>query len=212
MAQPPGKLFVLSAPSGAGKTSLAKALVDRNDRIRVAVSHTTRPKRPDEEDGVNYHFITETRFKQIDHQDGFIETAVVFGNYYGTSKKAVDTFINSGNLLILEIDWQGARQIRERMPRAVSIFILPPSLNALRDRLRGRAQDDDKIIARRMAEAINESSHYDEFDFLVVNDDFETAVSQIQAITDNNAPELARERQKSNLVGLLSELLSKNKL
>ena len=124
----------------------------------------------------------------------------------------MDTSISSGKRLILEIDWQGARQIRERMPQAISIFILPPSLQALRDRLRGRAQDDETIIAARMAEAINESSHYDEFDFLVVNDDFRTAVSQIQAITDNNAPDLARERQKPKLAGLLSELLSKNKL
>ena len=212
MVGPAGKLFGGAPPSGAGKTSLVRELVRRTDNIGVAVSHTTREKRPEEKDGINYHFVSDDDFRQIAHQDGFIETAVVFGNSYGTSREAVDSIISSGKHLILEIDWQGARQIRQRMPEAISIFILPPSLQTLKDRLQNRAQDDDETISRRMAEAISELSHYDEFDFLIVNDDFETAVDEIQAIIDNMPRKFTRNGQKEKLARLLSELLSKKEL
>lgn len=207
MAKNPGKLYVIAAPSGAGKTSLVKALVDANDNIEVAISHTTRARRPNERDGMNYHFVSLAEFKAIEENAGFVEFACVYDNRYGTSKQAIEPILATGKHLVLEIDWQGAQQIRQSMPDSQSIFILPPTLKALTDRLQERAQDDPHTIAKRMDEAIRELSHFDEFDYLIVNDDFDLALQHLQSITNNTAPELLLSRQKENLRHLLSELL-----
>ncbi|MEO2175691.1 MAG: guanylate kinase [bacterium] len=201
------RLFVIAAPSGAGKTSLVKALVDQSDNIQVSISYTTRAMRPDEVNGVNYHFVTVSEFEKITEQQGFLESAQVFKNRYGTHRQTVDQLLVSGKHLILEIDWQGVQQVKQRMPEAQSIFILPPSMQSLRDRLMKRGQDNQETIESRMAEAISEISHYHEFDYLLVNDDFDTALRQIEAIVQNQATELAISRQKDRLSTLLAELL-----
>lgn len=155
-----GTLFTVSAPSGAGKTSLVRALIDRSDHLRVSVSHTTRAKRPGEEDGVNYHFVSHDTFQDMLKEDAFLEHAQVFANYYGTSRRWVEETLAAGDDVILEIDWQGAQQVRQLMPETVSIFILPPSRDTLRSRLTNRGQDDAATIERRLAEAAREMSHY----------------------------------------------------
>lgn len=203
-----GKLVVIAAPSGAGKTSLVKALIERHDNIDVAVSHTTRNRRPHETDGVNYHFTSVDAFQEMIANDEFIEHAEVFGNFYGTSKAAMDKIKRAGTHVVLEIDYQGAAQIRAQAPEALTIFILPPSLETLQQRLKGRAQDDEATIARRTREAFNEISHYSEFDFLIVNDDFEVALTQIHAIIDHEAQEYSITAQQEALSQLLTELLS----
>ena len=177
-----GKLYIIAAPSGAGKTSLVKAMVQSTPHVRVSVSHTTRGIRPGEQDGVNYHFTTVDRFKEMLGEGVFLEHAEVFGNYYGTSKHWVHEQLSRGEDVILEIDWQGGQQVRKLMPDAVSIFILPPSLEALRERLIGRATDNMEIIDRRMSQAVNEMSHYGEFDYLVINDEFDLALRDLQTI------------------------------
>lgn len=177
-----GTLFIVSAPSGAGKTSLVRALVDGAADIAVSVSHTTRPQRPGEQDGVNYHFVELARFEAMIAEGAFLEHAEVFGNRYGTARETVTRELGAGRDVILEIDWQGARQIRRLMPAAVSIFILPPSHEELERRLRGRGTDDEQTIRRRLNAAMAEMSHYHEYDFLVVNDDFPRAVADLQAI------------------------------
>ena len=178
----PGTLFIVSAPSGAGKTSLVRALIDGTTDIAVSVSHTTRPQRPGEEDGVNYHFVDAGRFEAMVAQDAFLEHAQVFGNRYGTARETVARELDAGRDVILEIDWQGARQVRRLMPESVSIFILPPSHAELERRLRGRGTDGEETIRRRMNAAVAEMSHYHEYEFLVVNDDFPRAVADLQAI------------------------------
>ncbi|OED40536.1 guanylate kinase [Endozoicomonas sp. (ex Bugula neritina AB1)] len=177
-----GKLYIIAAPSGAGKTSLVKAMVQSTPHVRVSVSHTTRGIRPGEQDGVNYHFTTVDRFKEMLGEGVFLEHAEVFGNHYGTSEYWVREQLNRGEDVILEIDWQGGHQVRQLMPDAVSIFILPPSLEALRERLIGRATDDIDIIERRMSQAVNEMTHYAEFDYLVINDEFDLALRDLQTI------------------------------
>lgn len=177
-----GKLYIIAAPSGAGKTSLVKAMVQSTPHVRVSVSHTTREMRPGEQDGVNYHFTTVDSFKEMLAEGVFFEHAEVFGNYYGTSEKWVREQLDKGEDVILEIDWQGARQVCKLMPEAVTIFILPPSLEALRERLTGRGTDDVDIIERRMSQAVSEMSHYDEFDYLVINDEFDLALRDLQTI------------------------------
>ncbi len=202
-----GQVFVIAAPSGAGKTSLVRALVKTNSDIAVAVSHTTRPKRPHEVDGVDYHFVSPADFQALEAANGFVESAQVFGNFYGTSRAAMEAITKQGLHLVLEIDWQGAIQIRQAVPHARTIFILPPSLQALKERLHNRNQDDDHTIAQRMAEAISELSHYHEFDYLVVNDDFDTALEQLKQIFRNEAPELAISEQSVALADLIEDLL-----
>lgn len=200
-----GILYILSAPSGAGKTSLVKSLVSDLPFIRVSVSHTTRPMRPGEEDGVNYHFTARDRFQEMINQGDFFEFAEVFGNFYGTSQAWVQDTLAEGYDLILEIDWQGAQQIRRLMPEAKSIFILPPSQAALRERLQNRGQDNSDVIENRMRQAVSEMSHYVEFDYLIINDDFNQALAELKAIFTAN--QLVLNKQQSKHTELLRELL-----
>ena len=202
------KLFVIAAPSGAGKTSLVKALTDKHKQVTVAVSHTTRNKRPDEQDGINYYFVDKAAFKSMEAEKGFVESALVFGNSYGTSHKEVNRILESGRHLVLEIDWQGATQIRAQLPESESIFIMPPSMAALRERLKSRAQDDDDTIQSRMDEAISEMSHFNEFDHLIINDDFAVALQQIEEITLSGTKNYNLESQSSKYSDLLSDLLA----
>ncbi|MEE8427950.1 MAG: guanylate kinase [Gammaproteobacteria bacterium] len=177
-----GTLYVVSAPSGAGKTSLVKALLDQVDFLSVSVSHTTRACRTGEQDGVDYHFVTPEMFDSMVKERNFLEYAEVFGNYYGTARPDVDRLLGKGTDVLLEIDWQGARQVRAAAPDSISIFILPPSRDALAQRLQSRGQDNAQVIEQRMAQAVDEMSHYQEYDYLVINDDFEAAVQDLWAI------------------------------
>jgi len=199
-----GELFIVSAPSGAGKTSLVDALIRENDSLCVSVSHTTRSKRPKEQDGINYHFIEKSRFQSMLEAGDFLESAEVYGHHYGTSKKWVTEQLEEGLTVILEIDWQGAAQIRAQFPQSCYIFIVPPSLEALTDRLRKRAQDNDAIIARRMEEARAVMQRVTDADFLVVNDDFTTALDEMRAIIQ--AWSLRVETQEAKLRPLLASL------
>jgi guanylate kinase len=201
-----GRLYVVSAPSGAGKTSLVAALLEADSGIEVSVSHTTRPARPGELDGVNYHFVSIAEFEEVIAESGFLEHAKVFDNYYGTSKSWLEQRLAAGKDVILEIDWQGAQQVRELMPDTLSIFILPPSKAALRERLQGRGQDSDEVIERRMADATSESSHYHEFDYLVINDQFDAALNDLVAIFKANR--LLTSTQSAQNKEILDELLS----
>jgi guanylate kinase len=203
-----GTLFVVSAPSGAGKTSLVRAMLERDPLLTVSVSHTTRPRRSGEADGVNYHFVDRDRFETMLASGAFLEYAEVFGNLYGTSAAWVEGRLEQGRDVILEIDWQGAAQIRARLPETVSIFVLPPSLAALEQRLRGRGQDEDAVIRRRLAEARAEMAHHVDYDYLVVNDDFETAAADLLAIT--RAVRLVRPRQERRLAGVLDALCGRD--
>ncbi len=201
-----GTLYTVSAPSGAGKTSLVAALVESSPDLRVSVSHTTRTMRPGEQDGVNYHFVEEQAFLAMLERAEFLEHARVFGNLYGTSQLWVEEQLGSGTDVILEIDWQGAQQVKRLQPATRSIFILPPSRETLLQRLTGRGQDGQDIIDRRMAEAVEEMSHYIESDFLVVNDDFEQALAELKTIV--SAHRLATAKQRESLAPLLQQLLS----
>jgi len=189
-----GTLYVVSAPSGAGKTSLIRALVAKDAKVLVSVSHTTRLPRPGEQNGVHYHFINESVFGDMREKGTFLEYAKVFGNYYGTSREWVEEKIGAGLDVILEIDWQGARQIRKQISSCVGIFILPPSLDALVSRLHERRQDNHSVIANRMQEAKSELAHFGEFDYLVVNNNFDVALADLCAIL--RAERLARMRQE----------------
>lgn len=191
-----GTLYTVSAPSGAGKTSLVKALVDSDSQITVSVSHTTRQKRPGEEHGVNYHFVEREEFLEMLGVDAFLEHAQVFDNYYGTSQQWVEQTLASGRDVILEIDWQGAAQVRRQLPDTVGIFILPPSQEALRERLTGRGQDEKSVIERRMEQAIDEMSHYVEADYLVINDDFDAALHELRAIVTAQRQRLVHQQQR----------------
>jgi guanylate kinase len=201
-----GRLFVIAAPSGAGKTSLVKALLASEPRLRLSVSHTTRKRRPTEEEGREYHFVPVPQFEQLVARGEFLEHARVFDNFYGTARGFVEEQLRQGYDVILEIDWQGAQQVRARMPKCVSIFILPPSRRALAERLARRATDSPEIIDRRLREAAADMSHYREFDYLVVNDDFARAVSDLRRIVAGRAEDLRSARPE--LAPLLGELLS----
>lgn len=206
MSATTGTLYIVSAPSGAGKTSLVKALVDAQPQVRVSVSHTTRAMRPGEVDGVNYHFVSRDEFLARLERNEFLEHAEVFGNLYGTSQLWLEQTLAEGYDLILEIDWQGAQQVRRLMPQAKSIFILPPTQEALRQRLNNRGQDSDEIIEKRMREAVSEMSHYVEYDYLVINDDFAHALIDLQSIFRAN--QLKQQAQQQRHARLLSELLA----
>lgn len=201
-----GTLYTVSAPSGAGKTSLVAALLARCEALHVSVSHTTRAMRSGEQDGVNYHFVDESAFLAMLDKSEFLEHARVFGNLYGTSQTWVEEQLASGIDVILEIDWQGAMQVKRLMPGSLSIFILPPSRAALEKRLTGRGQDDAATIAKRMSEAVEEMSHYTESDFLVVNNEFELALEELEAIVIGQR--LRTLKQSQTLSKLLSELLA----
>lgn len=177
-----GNLFIVAAPSGAGKTSLVNALVDKYDDIKLSISHTTRKPRSGEKNGQDYYFVSQDKFSQMRDTGDFLESATVFDHSYGTSSDAVMEKLQQGCDVILEIDWQGSQQVCHHRSDATSIFILPPSKKALEQRLRGRGQDDDDTIARRMRDAENEMSHYVEFDYLVINDDFDEALANLTAI------------------------------
>ena len=181
-ARPPPRVLVLSAPSGAGKSSLARALVDAEPSVRLSVSHTTRAARPGEVDGVHYHFVDREAFEAMAAAGEFLEHARVFGRDYGTSREAVRAELSRGYDVVLDIDWQGARQVREAFADTVSVFILPPSIDALRARLVGRGQDSAEVIEGRMRAARSELEHYEEFDRIVVNDDFERSLGALRAI------------------------------
>ncbi|MCK2184963.1 guanylate kinase [Halomonas getboli] len=203
---PQGTLFIVSAPSGAGKTSLVRELIESLDGIQVSVSHTTRPRREGEVDGVNYHFVDPAEFERMIAEGDFFEHAKVFDNYYGTSRRAVEELLAAGQDVILEIDWQGARQVREQLPQTVSIFILPPSREELERRLSGRGTDEHAVVASRMREAVSEMSHYDEYDYVVINDDFTTAERELQSLVV--ARRLTAERTRERHAPLLAALLS----
>ena len=200
-----GTLYIVAAPSGAGKTSLVKALLEQLDELEVSVSYTTRAPRPGERDGINYHFIDRKGFQSMVAAGEFLEHAEVFGNFYGTAKANIFERLRAGIDVILEIDWQGARQVREAFPETVGIFILPPSREVLEQRLRDRGQDSEETIARRMRDATEEMSHYREFDYLVVNDRFERSLEELRAIVV--ARRLRLEVQQRKLGGLLAELV-----
>jgi len=201
-----GKLFIISAPSGAGKTSLVNELVATHVDVEVSISHTTRKIRPGEVDGQDYFFITIEHFNRMVAENEFIEHAQVFDNFYGTSQSSVQQQLERGLKIILEIDWQGAAQVRERFPDTESIFILPPSKAELENRLRGRGQDSDEVIARRMRDAESEMSHYHEFDHIVLNDNFDQALQDLGAIVVGEGQFLPIKEDK--LRQLTSDLLS----
>jgi guanylate kinase len=202
-----GHLYIVSAPSGAGKTSLVKALLKQDPQVVVSVSHTTRPMREGEQDGVDYNFVSRDTFDAKIEQGLFLEYAEVFGNKYGTSQLWVREQLEKGLDVILEIDWQGAAQVRRLMPEARSVFILPPSRAVLEQRLRGRGTDSDDVIERRLSEAVNEMSHYAEFDYLIINDDFDTALADLASLF--RSARLTQSLQQQRHQGLLSDLLSK---
>jgi len=201
-----GKLYIISAPSGAGKTSLVKQLVADLDGLTVSVSHTTRQMRPGEVHGQDYFFVSVAEFQAMQAEQAFLEHAQVFDNFYGTAQQTVEDNLNKGLDVILEIDWQGAEQIKKLLPDSISIFILPPSTEVLLQRLRNRGQDGEEIIARRMRDAVTEISHHDEFDYLVVNDVFEQALTELKSIVIANR--LTKQRQLHNLRPLLTSLLA----
>jgi len=175
-------LFIIAAPSGCGKTSLVEALINKTKNLCVSVSHTTRPPRPDEVNGINYYFVSINEFEEMIKNNAFVEHATVFDNHYGTSTKLIREKLDEGIDVILEIDWQGARQVKENMPNVISIFILPPSKEALFGRLQQRAQDDKITIKKRMSDAQNQMQHFNEFDYLVINDDFNSALNDLNLI------------------------------
>lgn len=205
--QTPGTLYVIAAPSGTGKTSLVDSLVQKMTDLKLSISYTTRPQRAKEQDGVHYWFVNQAEFEAMIAKGVFLEYARVFGldNYYGTSRDWVEQQLQQGQDVILEIDWQGARQIRSLFPEAVTIFILPPSLELLQQRLQSRNQDDADIIAKRLAAAGSELSHYDEFDYIVINDVFEKALNDLEAII--RATRLSKKKQIPHYEHLLRDLL-----
>jgi guanylate kinase len=191
---PQGRLYVVAAPSGAGKTSLVKALMEREPRIQFSVSYTTRKPRPNEIPGRDYHFVSAERFQEMIANGEFLENARVFDNCYGTGVRTVQEALSNGEELLLEIDWQGARQVRARLPEACSIFILPPSRQALEQRLKGRSTDSDEVIQRRLRDAAEDLGHWREFDYVVINDRFEQAIEDLQAIVENRGSHLVAQR------------------
>ena len=201
-----GTLFVISAASGAGKTSLVKSVLQQVSGVEVSVSHTTRAAREGEVDGVDYHFIDKTAFQAMVDGGEFFESATVFGNMYGTSRQHIQQQLKKGGDVILEIDWQGAQQIRHLMNDCRTIYIAPPSIAALRERLTSRGQDDESVISRRMQDAISEMSHYVEFDYLIINDDFDEARDNLAAIIMSNR--MLHEHQQQKHAALLAKLLA----
>lgn len=201
-----GQLLIISAPSGAGKTSLIKALVDAETRTEVSVSHTTRPMRPGERDGINYYFVSEAEFLSLRDAGAFFEWAEVFGNFYGTGIAQLEARLAEGADVILEIDWQGAQQVRRLLPDSAWAFILPPSVDALKARLQSRGQDNDDTIDVRMGAARSEISHWEEADYLIINDDFDTALTELRAVV--HSLRLRTSQQRIVLDELINSLLA----
>ena len=200
-----GNLFILSAPSGAGKSSLINALLERHDDMKVSVSHTTRDARPGEENNLHYHFVATAQFKQLIAQDVFVEWAEVFGNFYGTSKHAIQAMLNQGIDVFLDIDWQGAQQIRKQFDDVITIFILPPSQQELKQRLCSRGQDSETVIEQRMHQAQSEISHYHEFDYLLINDQFASTLTELETLV--LSARLKQRNQAIKFDHLLKDLL-----
>ena len=205
-------LFIIAAPSGCGKTTLVDALLRSSEDLYLSVTHTTRKPRVGEMDGVNYHFISRAEFQKMIHNTEFVEHAEVFGNLYGSSREKIEENLNKNIDVILEIDWQGARQVKANMPNAIGIFILPPSKKSLLERLKRRGQDDDETIKNRMSDAENQMNHYNEFDYLVINDIFDDALLNLKTIIhqtneDSNKSELTLEKQVLRHKYLLKELI-----
>ncbi|MBU9809874.1 guanylate kinase [Rahnella sp. C60] len=203
-----GTLYIVSAPSGAGKSSLIQALLKTQPLYdtQVSISHTTRAIRPGEKHGEHYFFVDKAAFREMIERDAFLEHAEVFGNYYGTSRETIEQVLASGVDVFLDIDWQGAQQIRKKMPQARSIFVLPPSKDELDRRLRGRGQDSEEVIAKRMAQAVAEMTHFAEYDYLIVNDDFDLALSDLKTIIRAERLRLSRQRLRHD--GLITKLLA----
>jgi guanylate kinase len=203
-----GTLYIVSAPSGAGKSSLIQALLKTQPLYdtQVSISHTTRTERPGEKHGEHYFFVSKEEFREMIERDAFLEHAEVFGNYYGTSRETIEQVLASGVDVFLDIDWQGAQQIKKRMPQARSIFVLPPSKDELDRRLRGRGQDSEEVIAKRMAQAVAEMTHFAEYDYLIVNDDFDLALSDLKTIIRAERLRLSRQRLRHD--GLITKLLA----
>ncbi len=200
-----GTLYIISAPSGAGKTSLVKELLQQVDNLELSVSHTTRTKRDAEIDGKDYYFINEMQFKQMVKDEHFLEHASVFGNYYATSEDHIHEDLDQAIDIILEIDWQGAEQVKQKFSDSVSIFILPPSRDELYQRLKHRGQDSNQVIESRMQQAVNEMIHYKQYDYIIVNDDFSIALEQLKSIV--HSKRLEKERQVVNFHKLIKDLL-----
>lgn len=198
------QMFIVSAPSGAGKTSLVRRAIVELTELTVAVSHTTRPIRPGETDGEDYHYVSRAQFEQLIDSDQFLEYAEVFGHYYGTSMDSVNDSLSSGTDVILEIDWQGAAQVRQKLDDVLSIFILPPSRNTLIERLRGRGQDSDEVIDTRTAEAVKEMRQYHRADYLIINDDFDQALAELKAVVLSHR--VQKSRQALRHAGLITSL------
>lgn len=201
------RLFVIAAPSGAGKTTLVHAMVMRNPELRFSISYTTRPQRSNEADGVDYLFVDVEQFEKLRANGELLESATVFDNYYGTSRKQVETILADGHNVVLEIDWQGARQVRESMPDCVTIFVLPPSLAELERRLRSRRTDSNAVIERRLRDAVSDMARWDEFDFVIINDDLDDAVANLEAVFAGTGQSLATDNAEirarvADIIGL----------
>ena len=203
MSEP--RLYIVASPSGGGKSSLIAALLERDENVRLSVSHTTRPPRPGEKDGVHYHFVDEDEFEALAEDGAFLEHARVFDHRYGTGRAQVEAQLAAGHDVLLDIDWQGARQVRASFPASSGIFILPPSMATLRERLAGRGQDAPEVVERRMRDARSEISHWDEFDHVVINDDFEAALADLSAIVRQGAP--LRRNQQHRTEEILADFL-----
>ncbi len=201
-----GNVFIVSAPSGAGKTSLVRALLDADAQVKLSISYTTRAPRPGEVDGEHYHFVDMNAFMVMLNRGDFLESAEVYGNHYGTSQRWIENQLAHGLDILLEIDWQGAAQVRKLMPQAISIFVLPPSIAALQARLTGRGQDAEAVIAKRVAVAREDMSHFGEFDYVIINDDFAVAAADLQAIV--KASRLSLDKQMQRHGALIESLLA----
>jgi len=207
MPQQPARLFVIAAPSGAGKTTLVKALTTRNPELRFSISYTTRPKRRNEADGVDYLFVDKDRFDELRAAGALLESAEVFDNFYGTSREQVNEHLENGHHVILEIDWQGAQQVREAMPECVTVFILPPSRDELERRLRTRGTDSDEVITLRLRDSLSDMSHWTEFDYAIFNDDLDQAVADLTAVLAGQGDDCSTQNKavQSKVAAILDE-------